>query len=1047
MNLGGLFNRNQDVPFVGAFQGGLFTPDANQSPFNVAKDEDLNKRMKRIRDKFEVESELEPFIAMKSVISMLSLERQNKMAILTIKSDNLEGQSSVNDPKLGSNDEAKRGFNSRCDYCGLNRCPGHCAIIKFPEPVFNPVIIRNIVRLLVTHCNACGAPLISDDVMREKGFNLLPTQKRLKEMELYCKSGIHCLRPRDGITKPCTLNPEYISSSAKTEGIIEYRVSNKGNKKNLAVEVRQQKTAKDALRILSSIPDESVRKLGIGLDQHPRDYILSAILVPPPNTRPPLYESDNIRPNPITMALINLYKTTQNRNRNSTIYKDLYALIYGNPTKKKGNSNQQYIIGMIQGKKALIRSYFMGKKVNNSARTVASPDDMLNFGEIGIPRVWAGKLTKRVRITSFNIEYLYSLLKKGHLTHYISKTTNIRQALKDITDFKLRIGDQVDRFLEDGDIICVNRQPTLHKYSLHACTVRLGDHKTINLHLAYTPGMNCDFDGDECNLWVVQDEEAEVELWEMINIKKNIISSENNKPIVTLVLNSILGSYLLTDTRTFIEENTFQALINIISSREDLETLNERLTMNGVNKRSGRALFSALLPHDFFYSFGNFHIFNGVVLNPSSDDPNEARIVKKILSTADGSIIHAMYKQYGSERVSRFLTDTPKVINRWLMERGFSVGIKDCISIGIDENGLEYDKNKRLMESIIADTDIILRELGGKLNDELEESFRKQLINEAVDRASGAGLVIAKNSFDIDNAYRIMTDEGSGAKGGIANVGQISGLVGQQFIAGNRPEPILRGNRLNISRDKNDLSAEGNAFIPRSFESGLTPTDLQNLMAGGRPGLLDTSMGTSVAGTISKKMSKAQENIIIYSDFTVRNTNGSLFLVSFNCGYRTDAVVQVKAEGRTHQTNFINISSLVNEINGKRGFIKKDVIPGIEKGVKDNKTSEKEDSILGRNPDIKSFKPYIAKNPYVEKKYDNINNRIDKYERTRIIGARTMQLTFNAPPKIDNSKYGYIKAMDIARKEFDEGLIDIFSIRSYSNNDYEIVYPTLDNIN
>ena len=1013
--------------------------------------QDKDEEIKKFRVKFEVESELQSFVAVKSIISMFSFDQQNKMSILTIRSDNQEGQSTVNDSKLGSNDDSKGRVmtSSTCDYCGLNNCPGHNSIIKFPEPVYNPVIIRNIVRLLTIFCNTCGTLLISDHEMKSKGFNLLPVQKRLKEMEAYCKSGVLCLRPNDNITKPCTLNPEYISTSAKTEGTILYKISAKGNKRNLDVTIQQERTPKDALRILSSISEEDVKKIGIDLGQHPRDCILSGILVPPPITRPPLYENDNVRPNPITSALINLFKTTQNKNRNSTVYKELFGLIYGNPKKKKGaSSQQQFIIGMIQGKRALIRSYFMGKRVNNSARTVASPDDTLSFGQIGVPKVWAGKLTKRIRITSFNISYLYDLLKKGHLTNYIPKKTRIRKGLKGITEYEMKIGDQVDRFLEDGDIICVNRQPTLHKYSLHACEVKLGDHKTINLHLSYTPGMNLDFDGDECNLWNVQDEEAETELREMINIKRNIMSSENNKPIVTLVLNSVLGSYLLTDNRTIIEENTFQALINLISSREDIETLNERLITNGVNKRSGRALFSALLPHDFYYSNGKFHIFNGVILNPINlENPEDSRIIKKILSTGDGSIIHAMYKKYGNERVSRFLTDTPKVINRWLMERGFSVGIKDCISIGIDEDGNEFDKNRKLMGTILADTELTLRVLGGKLDDPLEEEFRKQRINEVSDKAVGAGTVISKQSFGIDNAYRIMTDEASGAKGGIANISQISGIVGQQFIRGNRPEPILKGNRLNISGDKNDLSAKGNGFITESFESGLTPTDFHNLMAGGRPGLLDTSMNTSIAGTISKKMSKAQENIIIYSDFTVRNTNGNLFLTSFNCGYRTDAVLQIPQEGRKHQTSFINIRSLVNEINGKRGYIKKDVVPAIEKGFSVNKSSKAVDGVLGENPNPKSFKPYIKSHPIKEVFFNNINNRIDKYEKTRIIGARTMQLANNAPIKIDNEKFGFFKAYDIAKEEFNQGLLDIFVIRSYSNGAPDIVYPTLENIN
>ncbi len=1016
-----LFDQNTPKPF------GLGSPLDDQS--------EKEKRITKVKSKMEAESELQDFIAMKSSISNLSSDAQNRMAILAVKNDNQEGQSSVNDSKLGSNENARgRGLtDKRCGYCGFNKCPGHCAIIRFDSPIYNPTVIRLIVKLLTIFCNTCGSLLISKETIREKGFHLLSVNKKLKEMETYCKTGISCLRKKDGITKSCGKNPEYISSSVKTEGIIKYKVSTSNGKKNPGVSIEQERTAEDALKILSIISSEDVDELGIGLQQHPKDFILSGILVPPPITRPILYEGDNNRPNHITTGLINLYKVTQNvgKTRNTSVYKELHALIYGSSTKKKG-SQQQFIISMIQGKRAIIRSHFMGKRVNNSARTVASPDDSLNFGEIGVPMVWAAKLPKRVRITSFNIDYLRNLQERGRITHYITKKGGFRQQITPNT--KLEIGNQVDRFLEDGDILCVNRQPTLHKYSLIACIVKLGDHKTINLHLSYTPGMNCDFDGDECNLWNVQDEEAEVELQEIINVKCNIISTAINKPIVTLVLNSILGSYLLTDNRTIIEENTFQALINIISSREDIESLNDRLQMNGIHKRSGRALMSALFPADFFYSFFEggeeiFTIYNGVILNPISSDKynlKQARIYKKILSTADGSIIHAMHKKYGSERVSRFLTDTPKVINKWLPERGFSVGIKDCISIGYDEDGNEYDRNLEEMKSIIEITENTLKELGGKLEDPLEEDFRRQRINEAVDKASTAGKVIAKKSFTIDNAFRDMTDEGSGAKGGIGNIGQMYGMIGQQYIQGERPEPLLRGNRLNICRDKNDLSAEANGFIKESFEEGVNPTGLFNLMAGGRPGLLDTALNTSTTGTISKKMSKAQENIIIYSDFTVRNTIGNLFLPSFNCGYRTDAVVQVKSKNNIVQTSFINIPFVINEINGKRGFIKENLTEGISRGILENKEERESDPILGRNSKI-GFVPHIATHPFVEKKTGSANSKIDKYEKTRIIGTRVKQLTNNAIPYIDVKKFGYTKAIDIAKHEFEEGLLDIFA--------------------
>ena len=58
----------------------------------------------------------------------------------------------------------------------------------------------------------------------------------------------------------------------------------------------------------------------------------------------------------------------------------------------------------------------------------------------------------------------------------------------------LRIGDVVHRHLKDGDIVLLNRQPTLHKGSMLAKRIRVMNHKTFRMNLATTKTFNADFD-------------------------------------------------------------------------------------------------------------------------------------------------------------------------------------------------------------------------------------------------------------------------------------------------------------------------------------------------------------------------------------------------------------------------------------------------------------------------------------------------------------------------------------------------------------------------
>ena len=61
-----------------------------------------------------------------------------------------------------------------------------------------------------------------------------------------------------------------------------------------------------------------------------------------------------------------------------------------------------------------------------------------------------------------------------------------------------QINRKVYRHLDDGDILILNRQPTLHKPSMmcHRAKILRGE-KTIRMHYANCNSYNADFDGDD----------------------------------------------------------------------------------------------------------------------------------------------------------------------------------------------------------------------------------------------------------------------------------------------------------------------------------------------------------------------------------------------------------------------------------------------------------------------------------------------------------------------------------------------------------------------
>lgn len=1051
------------------------------------------------------EAELPLLTIVKSNISLYSWEEMQKIAG-PIRVTNLlfQGNGSVNDPRMGV-----VSLNNPCQYCSQIDCPGHYGLIEFRVPIYNPAYIREVVSVLTCVCNDCGGLLITEDVMRQKGFMSMSYDKRLSAMESHCKDLI-CLRQKPqiggGALVPCSKNHQYITAEIKDKGEITYKEA-KGSDKNAkddiiklmsivdvinildrispydsyllgfpayhrglsqdgvlkildkvpaadaikyGIKVEQkghrQRPYQEVIAVLDKLSEEVLRKLGFPQCEHPRNMIMRGCLVPPVIARPPVYEGGSIHHDQLTHMYVTIMRKVMDISMNKEgavgeLYTAVKQLIFKTDGKKMGMRDFLSIVERIQGKNALLRGLLMGKRVNYCGRTVAGPDPSLRFGQLRLPEAWAPVLTKKIPVTNYNIHNLTALLEAGRITHITPKKTGLRKFYDNRYRYRLQIGDQVERWMQTGDRVVNNRQPTLHRQSMMSYEVVLGKESTVGLHLSYTTPTNCDFDGDENNAWSPQDFEVEAESEIIMNVKNNIMSSEQNKPIMGLVMNSVSGAYLLSKPDVRINDDLFAELLSLITNQGPIKTLYQRLMKYGVHPRSGQAIFSAMLPEDFYYNQKGVLILEGILIS--------GRLKKSHVGTSHRSIIQELYKNYGPQRTSDFFSDAPWVINKWLIERGFSVGMLDMINLDIDPvTGKEYDKNKRILEQELAKIYVQLEALGGKLKDPIEETYRQRQINNLVNIAQGIGLRLAKDALSGDNSVGVMTDQGAGTKGGIANIGQMFGAVGQQYYRGERLKPtITGGKRLLPTYDEDDNNPEANAFIPDSFFTGISPEALFFLQAGGREGILDTALKTAETGTMSHRMVKAFENIIIAYDGSIRNTIGTMFSPMYNSGYDIGEMMAVESLGKPDFSSFIDIKSVVAELNIKRGWIPKD----INKSIVENrqKIQYTTDNILQMPP------PNYVKGPALT------NTKVDydikaqvprqatvmkltRFEKARIIGTRATQLANNAPPLVDIGEE--VDPIKIALKEYEAGVLQLYIIRKYPDGSYQIVRPTKDNI-
>lgn len=198
----------------------------------------------------------------------------------------------------------------------------------------------------------------------------------------------------------------------------------------------------------------------------------------------------------------------------------------------------------LKGKGGRFRQNLSGKRVDFSGRTVIGPDPNLGIDEVAVPERVAKNLTYPEKVTRYNIEKLRKLIRTGPTRHpganYVIKTPTgegeerrvflamlardpkNRAAKLDKEARDLKIGDTVERHLEDGDIVLFNRQPSLHKLSILSHRAKVRPWRTLRLNECACNPYNADFDGDEMNLHLPQTEEARTEAIELMGVKYNI---------------------------------------------------------------------------------------------------------------------------------------------------------------------------------------------------------------------------------------------------------------------------------------------------------------------------------------------------------------------------------------------------------------------------------------------------------------------------------------------------------------------------------------------
>nr|AOE43178.1 RNA polymerase II largest subunit/RNA polymerase II core subunit [Rostrostelium ellipticum] len=813
------------------------------------------------------------------------------------------------DPHMGTIDKTQR-----CATCAGNmtECPGHFGHIELAKPVFHIGFINTVLKILRCVCYHCSKLLV-DTIKNPK--------TRLNAILDLCKNKKVCeLGEEESKEHDLSKTDEELDRKPKQGGcgnalpkitkeemkfIVEF--------KELADETVEKKSvlsAEGVYNIFKRIKDEDAMLMGLNPEWARPDWMIVTVLpVPPPPVRPSIMMDTASRgEDDLTHKLADIVKANRELRKQekngapahiiaeATQFLQFHVATYvdneipGLPqAQQRSGRPLKSIRQRLKGKEGRIRGNLMGKRVDFSARTVITADPNLSIDQVGVPRSIALNLTYPETVTPFNIDRMRELIRNGPNEHpgakYIIREDGTRfdlRFVKKITDTHLECGYKVERHVNDGDVVIFNRQPSLHKMSMMGHRIKVMPYSTFRLNLSVTTPYNADFDGDEMNLHVPQSLETRAEIIEIMMVPRQIVSPQSNRPVMGIVQDTLLGSRLFTKRDTFVERDLMMNVLMWLPSWDG--KIPHPAILKPKKLWTGKQLFSLIIPQINLIRPGATHtdkdksyLASDTLVIIEQGELLAGILCKRSLGASNGSIIHVVMNEHGHDSCRLFIDQTQTVVNHWLINHGFTVGIGDTIADAATMAKVQstISSAKGHVKDLIKKAQNNLYEV--KPGRSLIETFEKevnQVLNTARDQAGQS----AQESLLESNNVKAMVNAGS--KGSFINISQMMACVGQQNVEGKRV-PFGFQNRTLPHFTKDDYGPESRGFVENSYLRGLTPQEFFFHAMGGREGLIDTAVKTSETGYIQRRLVKAMEDVSVRYDATVRNSLGDVIQFAY----------------------------------------------------------------------------------------------------------------------------------------------------------------------
>ncbi|KAL8734305.1 MAG: hypothetical protein Q9166_001503 [cf. Caloplaca sp. 2 TL-2023] len=677
---------------------------------------------------------------------------------------------------------------------------------------------------------------------------------------------------------------------------------------------------------------------------------------------------------------------------------------------RAGRANEEGIKQILEKKEGLFRKNMMGKRVNFAARSVISPDPNIETNEIGVPPVFAKKLTFPEPVTNQNFYELKQAVingvdkwpgaaaienENGQVINLRTKNREERQALANqllapsSTNVNGARNKKVHRHLNNGDLVLMNRQPTLHKPSMMAHRTKvLPGEKTIRMHYANCNTYNADFDGDEMNMHFPQNEIARSEALCIADTDHQYLVATSGKPLRGLIQDHISMGVWLTNRDSLFTRGEYYQLLYSCLRPEHNHTITGRIvtiTPAIVKPRamwSGKQIVTTVLKnitpetHPGLTLLGKSQT-SGDRWGAGSEEGvvrfQDGDLVTGILDKAHlgpsgGGFIHSVYEAYGHVIAGQLLSILGRLLTRLLCMRAFTCGMDD---LALTAQG-EDTRREKLQQADVIGSEVAAKyvtldrgsgysekKLYSRLQDVLRDDDKQKGLDSVFNaRTSTLSSEVTTNCLPVGlrkpfpkNQMQTMTT--SGAKGTSVNANLISCNLGQQVLEGRRVPVMVSGKTL-PSFKAFDTKVRAGGYITDRFLTGIKPQEYFFHTMAGREGLIDTAVKTSRSGYLQRCLIKGMEGLKTQYDSSIRDADGSM--VQFL--YGEDGLDVTKQK---HLTDFKflaeNYLSVAAQLNLRVEFDKLQDVGASEWNKAAMKLVKKTGDLGGMDPALALYNP------------------------------------------------------------------------------------------